>query len=185
MDRRGRNVLHWACLGGDLEIVKLILSLNVVDINARGNSGRLRETLWTSASGGSPGVTWWTLKSVSITDDGQFALMRVPDMIAIPDFAMGAMENWGMITYRESLLLYKEAVTNNYAKQQVLVAIAHELAHQWFGNLVTPKWWDDLWLNEGFATFVEYMGSDLVEPQFKMFEQFVVQEMFPLFTSSG
>ncbi|XP_048251328.1 uncharacterized protein LOC124113176 isoform X1 [Haliotis rufescens] len=107
------------------------------------------------------------------------------DMIAIPDFAMGAMENWGMITYRESLLLYKDGVTNNYAKQQVLVAIAHELAHQWFGNLVTPKWWDDLWLNEGFATFVEYMGSDLVEPQFNMFEQFVVEEMFPLFTEDG
>ncbi|XP_067653450.1 uncharacterized protein [Haliotis asinina] len=107
------------------------------------------------------------------------------DMIAIPDFAMGAMENWGLITYRESLLLYKDGVTNNYAKQQVLVAIAHELAHQWFGDLVSPKWWDDLWLNEGFATFVEYMGSDLVQPNFKMFEQFVVEEMFPLFAEDG
>ena len=70
-------------------------------------------------------------------------------MAAIPDFSAGAMENWGLITYRETLLLYdeeKSAITN---KESVTDVIAHELAHQWFGNIVTMKWWTDLWLNEG------------------------------------
>ena len=71
------------------------------------------------------------------------------DMAAIPDFSAGAMENWGLITYRETLLLYdgeKSAITN---KESVTDVMAHELAHQWFGNIVTMKWWTDLWLNEG------------------------------------
>ena len=70
-------------------------------------------------------------------------------MAAIPDFSAGAMENWGLITYRETLLLYdgeKSAITN---KESVTDVMAHELAHQWFGNIVTMKWWTDLWLNEG------------------------------------
>jgi len=99
------------------------------------------------------------------------------DMIAIPDFAAGAMENWGLITYRETALLYKDKVSAAVNKQRIATVISHELAHQWFGNLVTPSWWTDLWLNEGFASYVEYLGVEAVQPQLKLLEQFVYQDM--------
>ncbi|WKY12408.1 hypothetical protein Q1695_003749 [Nippostrongylus brasiliensis] len=82
------------------------------------------------------------------------------DMVALPDFSAGAMENWGLITYRENSLLYDPRYYGQQNKKRVAVVVAHELAHQWFGNLVTLKWWDDLWLNEGFATMVEFLGVD-------------------------
>jgi aminopeptidase N len=99
------------------------------------------------------------------------------DMIAIPDFGAGAMENWGLITYRETALLYKEGVSAASNKQRIAIVVSHELAHQWFGNLVTPSWWTDLWLNEGFASYVEYLGVEEVQPELKLLEQFVVQDL--------
>ncbi|XP_035513792.1 leucyl-cystinyl aminopeptidase [Morone saxatilis] len=86
------------------------------------------------------------------------------DLIAIPDFLAGAMENWGLITFREtSLLVGKQS--SPLEKQVVASVIAHELAHQWFGNLVTMSWWNDLWLNEGFATYMQYMSLQTVLPK--------------------
>ncbi|XP_053689717.1 aminopeptidase N [Sabethes cyaneus] len=104
------------------------------------------------------------------------------DMIALPDFSAGAMENWGLITYRETAMLYEENVSANSNKQRVVTVVAHELAHQWFGNLVTPTWWTDLWLNEGFASYMEYLGVDAVEPAWKSMEQFVVNELHNVFS---
>nr|KAG5686653.1 hypothetical protein BaRGS_013440 [Batillaria attramentaria] len=98
-------------------------------------------------------------------------------MVAIPDFAAGAMENWGLITYRETYLTVQEGVTSERTKNLVTLYIAHELAHQWFGNLVTLAWWDDLWLNEGFAEFVEYIGMDMIDKSWKVWEQFVVDSV--------
>ncbi|MBI4398328.1 MAG: M1 family metallopeptidase, partial [Candidatus Omnitrophica bacterium] len=89
------------------------------------------------------------------------------DMAALPDFASGAMENWGLVTYRETALLVDPVNSSAAARQRVAEVVAHELAHQWFGNLVTMKWWTDLWLNEGFAS---YMGPKAVAHQFPEWE---------------
>merc|ERR1719431_1916989 len=103
------------------------------------------------------------------------------DMIAIPDFGAGAMENWGLITYRETALLFKEGVSAASNKQRIAIVVSHELAHQWFGNLVTPSWWTDLWLNEGFASYVEYLGVEHAQPQLKLLDQFVVTDLQNVF----
>eukprot|EP00268_Persea_americana_P036936 TRINITY_DN364_c0_g1_i3.p1 TRINITY_DN364_c0_g1~~TRINITY_DN364_c0_g1_i3.p1 ORF type:complete len:895 (+),score=152.53 TRINITY_DN364_c0_g1_i3:409-3093(+) len=97
------------------------------------------------------------------------------DMIAIPDFAAGAMENYGLVTYRETALLYDEKHSAAANKQRVAIVVAHELAHQWFGNLVTMEWWTHLWLNEGFATWVSYLAVDSLFPEWKIWTQFLDQ----------
>ncbi|XP_058125970.1 aminopeptidase N-like [Anopheles ziemanni] len=100
----------------------------------------------------------------------KFPLPKI-DMIAVPDFASGAMENWGLITYRETALLYHPNVSTASSKHRVASVIAHELAHQWFGNLVTMRWWTDLWLNEGFATYVASLGVEHLHPEWNSLEE--------------
>nr|CAB3480868.1 unnamed protein product [Digitaria exilis]CAB3482869.1 unnamed protein product [Digitaria exilis] len=95
------------------------------------------------------------------------------DMIAIPDFAAGAMENYGLVTYRETALLYDELLSSASNKQQVAITVAHELAHQWFGNLVTMEWWTHLWLNEGFASWVSYLAVESLFPEWNNWTQFL------------
>jgi len=86
------------------------------------------------------------------------------DHVALPDFSAGAMENWGLITYREIALLTDPKTGSLQTRQQAALTITHELSHQWFGNLVTMKWWNDLWLNESFANMMEYICVDALEP---------------------
>ncbi|KAM4121389.1 hypothetical protein ACB094_01G001800 [Castanea mollissima] len=95
------------------------------------------------------------------------------DMVAIPDFAFGAMENYGLVTFRETALLYDDQHSAATNKQRVVIVVAHELAHQWFGNLVTMEWWTHLWLNEGFATWVSYLAADNLFPEWKVWTQFL------------
>ncbi|KAH8409848.1 hypothetical protein KR222_009894, partial [Zaprionus bogoriensis] len=99
------------------------------------------------------------------------------DMAAIPDFASGAMEHWGLVTYRETALLYDENYSSTLNKQSIAGVLAHEITHQWFGNLVTMKWWNDLWLNEGFARFMQYKGVNSVHPDWGMLEQFQIMAL--------
>ncbi|HAC56684.1 TPA: aminopeptidase [Candidatus Saccharibacteria bacterium] len=97
------------------------------------------------------------------------------DHVALPDFSSGAMENWGLITYREVALLV-DASSSVSMREYVATVIAHETSHQWFGNLVTMKWWDDLWLNESFATIMEYVAVDALYPEWHAWNTFASQE---------
>lgn len=99
------------------------------------------------------------------------------DQVAVPDFDAGAMENWGLVTYRESCLLMDETATLS-DKIQIATVITHELSHQWFGNLVTMAWWDDLWLNESFANMMEYYCLDAIRPEWKVWQEFFVSDCY-------
>ena len=97
------------------------------------------------------------------------------DLVAIPDFGAGAMENWGLVTYRTVYLLFDEQNSSLMTKQNVAYVVGHELAHQWFGNLVTMEWWSDLWLNEGFATWVGWLAADHLFPEWDIWTEFVYE----------
>ena len=129
-------------------------------------------------------------------DDGKFALevaantlafyekaFQAPyplpkmDMVAIPDFAAGAMENWGLVTYRVVDLLFDQKSAGAATKERVAEVVQHELAHQWFGNLVTMDFWDGLWLNEGFATWMSWYSCNEFYPEWKVWETFVIDTL--------
>ncbi|HSX06912.1 MAG TPA: M1 family metallopeptidase [Candidatus Saccharimonadia bacterium] len=98
------------------------------------------------------------------------------DHVALPDFSSGAMENWGLVTYRERLLLAYPDETAQSTREQIALVVAHETSHQWFGNFVTMKWWDDLWLNESFANMMEYQAIDAMFPEWHVWTTFVAAE---------
>lgn len=110
----------------------------------------------------------------------KFPLPKV-DQVAVPDFAAGAMENWGLVTYRETTLLYSAEYSSLANQQQLANVVAHELAHQWFGNLVTMKWWTDLWLNEGFATYVANLGVEHIHPEWRAKERESLNDLLTTF----
>ncbi|KAG7211600.1 hypothetical protein KM043_010856 [Ampulex compressa] len=107
--------------------------------------------------------------------DQEYQLPKM-DMVAVPDFAAGAMENWGLVTYRETRMLYDEKDASDAAKQSVAAVIIHELTHMWFGNLVTPEWWGYLWLSEAFARYFQYFATAEIETSWNMKEQFLVDQ---------
>ena len=107
------------------------------------------------------------------------------DIVALPDFEAAAMENWGLMTFRESCMLVDEKNTPLETKQSVATIVAHEIAHQWFGNLVTMRWWNDLWLNEGFASWLEYYAVDKMFPQWHLWTQFLISEQLPALRSDA
>ena len=118
-------------------------------------------------------------KSLEFYDDNfgvPYPLKKL-DQVALPDFEAGAMENWGLVTYRESMLLAGKNATLG-TKKGVALTVAHELSHQWFGDLVTMEWWDDLWLNESFASVMEYYAVDYIHPEYKIFEGFVTGDCY-------
>ncbi|NXT16033.1 AMPN Aminopeptidase, partial [Prunella fulvescens] len=107
------------------------------------------------------------------------------DQVGLPDFNAGAMENWGLVTYRENSLLFDATYSSIGNKERVVTVIAHELAHQWFGNLVTLRWWNDLWLNEGFASYVEYLGADSAEPSWNIKDLMVLNEVYDVMATDA
>ncbi|MFO7708385.1 MAG: M1 family aminopeptidase, partial [Desulfobacterales bacterium] len=107
------------------------------------------------------------------------------DLIAVPDFAFGAMENWGAITFRENLLLHVPGVTSQSSEERICEVIAHEIAHQWFGNLVTPSEWKYLWLNESFATYFGYGVVAHYHPEWEIWQQFLNGTTGPAMARDG
>ncbi len=118
------------------------------------------------------------VRSIEFFDDYFGTAYPLPksDHVALPDFGSGAMENWGLITYRETTLLADPATTTVASKQYIATVISHELSHQWFGNLVTMKWWNNLWLNESFATIMEYIAVDAIHPEWNAWLDFATHE---------
>ena len=98
------------------------------------------------------------------------------DLIAIPDFDAGAMENWGLITFRLTALLFNVEEDSAKNIQRVATVVTHELAHQWTGDLVTTGWWSDLWLNEGFAEFFELESVNFLYPEWDLLTQAIVED---------
>ncbi|XP_058810671.1 glutamyl aminopeptidase-like isoform X2 [Phymastichus coffea] len=107
------------------------------------------------------------------------------DMAAIPDFVSGAMENWGLVTYRESRLLYDNLTTSTSNKEDIASVVGHEFAHMWFGNLVTMAWWNDLWLNEGFATYMSFKSVNAIFPEWNYMDQFAINELHRAFATDA
>lgn len=101
------------------------------------------------------------------------------DEIAVPDFHFNAMENWGMITFREPVALYEGGVTATKKMIDGFTTMAHEYAHTWFGNLVTPRFWDVAWLKEGFASYFQYFALSKMQPSWGMMDKFVVDILQP------
>ncbi|GIZ46634.1 hypothetical protein CKM354_000975300 [Cercospora kikuchii] len=99
------------------------------------------------------------------------------DLLAVHEFSHGAMENWGLITYRTTAVLFDEKNSDQKYRNRIVYVVAHELAHQWFGNLVTMDWWSELWLNEGFATFVGWYAVNHLHPDWNVDAQFVTEGM--------
>jgi len=114
-------------------------------------------------------------KSLEFCEDYYGVKYPLPklDLIAVADFAFGAMENWGAITFRENLLLHDPETTSRASEQRICEVIAHEMAHQWFGNLVTPSDWKYLWLNESFATYFGFGVVDHYHPDWGVWDQFL------------
>ncbi|KAL8580187.1 hypothetical protein ACOMHN_059160 [Nucella lapillus] len=128
----------------------------------------------------------WGLQEMEWLEDNfdpQYAMLKLDNM-AIPDFLSGAMENWGLITYREAIL-YQDGVTSASDKSWTPEVVAHELAHMWFGNVVSPQWWNWLWLNEAFASFWDFTLVEILRGDWRMTEQFVVQSMHSVMSSDS
>ncbi|KAM9331549.1 aminopeptidase Q [Gastrophryne carolinensis] len=107
--------------------------------------------------------------------------LQKTDLVAMPEFGVGAMENWGLITFQESSLMYNPKHKFSNSKALTCLIVAHEIGHQWFGNLVTMKWWNDIWLNEGFASYMEYIGASFAEPKLKLDELFMLHNLVNIF----
>jgi tricorn protease interacting factor F2/3 len=146
-----------------------------------GKSGKIQIRVITTKGNKSKGKYSLELGKKLLSSYEKYFGIKYPlpklDLIAIPDFAAGAMENWGAITFRETILLYDPKTSSTRTKQYIAEVISHEIAHQWFGNLVTMKWWNDLWLNESFATFMATKFVDKFYPEWDLWNQFIEDAM--------
>lgn len=158
-------------------------------------------TLDTVSNTGQPHRVWATPDKVDQTEyaldvgqsiadyfadifDEPFTLPKL-DQLAVPDYPSGATEHWGLVTYREARLLYDPTQVGSYDKQKIASIVAHELAHSYFGDLVTCLWWDEIWLNEAFAVLYDYYGVNHVSPEWEMPGQFLIRTQQPVMTTDA
>uniref|UniRef100_A0A1I8IA71 Aminopeptidase n=1 Tax=Macrostomum lignano TaxID=282301 RepID=A0A1I8IA71_9PLAT len=154
----------------------------------RDSRGRLYRTWARPELVGIADYALTAVKNITQFFEGYFEVpfpLNKTDQAAIPDFIAGGMENWGLITYRESRLLFDPKKDTTSSLQNIGNVISHEVAHMWFGNLVTPQWWDDIWLNEGFATFTQILGVRQLHPDWDIDAQFVVETQMVAFYSDS
>ncbi|XP_071520248.1 aminopeptidase N-like [Panulirus ornatus] len=116
--------------------------------------------------------------------DVPFPLPKL-DIVALPSFPAAALENWGVIAYREALMLTESGWSLHHSERQVAEVVSHDLAHQWFGNLVTSRWWSDIWLSEGFATYMANVAVDHVEPSWQMMHHFILKSLHKALTDDS
>ena len=137
---------------------------------------------WGSAAQPSSYLDYSADEAVKLLDffegyfDTPFPLEKC-DLVALPDFDAGAMENWGLITFREIAMLADMDNRSISSEQYVSMVVAHELSHMWFGNLVTMEWWDDLWLNESFASIMEHIALDAIHPEWHQWEHYASSDI--------
>lgn len=144
-------------------------------------SGGVEVNVYATKAHTAESLTWaleHAAKTIEFFDDYFGVKYPLPksDHVALPDFSSGAMENWGLVTYREIALLADPETISLSGKEYVAEVVAHELSHQWFGNLVTMKWWNNLWLNESFATVMEYLAPNAQHPEWNLWFDFVTNE---------
>nr|CAD7197814.1 unnamed protein product [Timema douglasi] len=160
--------------------------------------GNLQSVERTLAEGGTPFKVW---ARPGATEQTRFALSMGPEMLrflgdyigvdnplpkqdvlALPNFISDALENWGLISFGEKYLLYQPGVSSSNSQQKIATILGHELAHNWFGNLVTMRWWDDIWLNEGFATYFSTLAVNHVRPEWDIHSLYAVNSFLKVFS---
>nr|CAD7588111.1 unnamed protein product [Timema genevievae] len=160
--------------------------------------GNLQSAERTLPEGGTPFKVW---ARPGATDQTRFALSMGPEMLrflgdyigvdnplpkqdilALPSFISDALENWGLISFGEKYLLYQPGVSSSNSQQKIATILGHELAHNWFGNLVTMRWWDDIWLNEGFATYFSTLAVNHVRPEWDIHSLYAVNSFLKVFS---
>ena len=150
-------------------------------VEAKSKNGTIIKS-WASIAQPKDHLEFANLEAVKVLDfftdyfKTPFPLKKL-DNVALPDFESGAMENWGLITYRESALLADSVNRSIFTEQYVASVVAHEISHQWFGNLVTMRWWNDLWLNESFASIMEKVSESVLHPEWHAWEDFVAGDV--------
>ncbi|XP_016137363.1 endoplasmic reticulum aminopeptidase 1-like [Sinocyclocheilus grahami] len=145
----------------------------LITVEVRGREVRLSQERYLKSDDPSQTSRVYAVENVLAIEIALYIPLPKQDLAAIPDFQSGAMENWGLTTYRESALLFDPHKSSASDKLGITMIIAHELAHQWFGNLVTMQWWNDLWLNEGFAKFMEFVSVNITNPELQVEDYFL------------
>ncbi|CAL4058634.1 unnamed protein product, partial [Meganyctiphanes norvegica] len=168
----------WDQFATSIRMSTYLVAFAIIDYTSTHHSNRTQLQAWTRSVVANQTNLALDVADFSLNFYEKYFAIDYPlpkmDMVALPQATFRGMENWGLVIYRESDMIYSPESPSAVHQSSVSYLVAHELAHQWFGNLVTFSWWTDLWLNEGFATYMAYLAVDAMEPEWGMLDQFVV-----------